>query len=148
NASSIDLKFLLVGIAQNISSLLSDHRSLERIAVPVRVSGMTREELTQIVDRATEKLEQYGIRFQFDSEAADALASAAAGFPWFVHLLGQSALLTADEDHQEVVRHLHGVEPVRALMTNRLAKKFSNLYQTAGRDSPKREHVLRALAPW
>ena len=62
NASSIDLKFLLVGIAQNISSLLSDHRSLERIAVPVRVSGMTREELTQIVDRATEKLEQYGIR--------------------------------------------------------------------------------------
>jgi Cdc6-like AAA superfamily ATPase len=148
NASSIDLKFLLVGIAQNISSLLSDHRSLERIAVPVRVSGMTREELTQIVDRATEKLEQYGIRFQFDSEAADALASAAAGFPWFVHLLGQSALLTADEDHQEVVRHLHVVDAVRSLMTNRLAQQFSDLYQTAVRDSPKREHVLRALALW
>ena len=34
NASSTDLKFLLVGIGQNVSSLLSDHQSIERIGVP------------------------------------------------------------------------------------------------------------------
>jgi Cdc6-like AAA superfamily ATPase len=80
NASSHDLKFLLVGIAQNITTLLSDHRSLERIAVPIRVSRMTYEELTQIVDRAMKKLNEYGVKFEFDSGATDALASAAAGF--------------------------------------------------------------------
>jgi Cdc6-like AAA superfamily ATPase len=148
NASSRDLKFLLVGIAQNITSLLSDHRSLERIAVPIRVPRMTYEELTQIVERATKKLNDYGVNIQFDGRATDTLASAAAGFPWFVHLLGQAALLQADEERQDIVTELHVVGAVRSLMTNRLAQQFSDLYQTAVRDSARRETVLRALALW
>jgi Cdc6-like AAA superfamily ATPase len=148
NASGRDLKFLLVGIAQNITSLLSDHRSLERIAVPIRVPRMTYEELRQIVDRATKKLQDYGVNIEFDSGATDTLASAAAGFPWFVHLLGQAALLKADEEGQELVTDLHVVSAVQSLMTNRLAQQFSDLYQTAVGDSRRREAVIRALALW
>jgi hypothetical protein len=36
NASSSDLKFVLVGIGQNVSSLLSDHESIERMVVPYK----------------------------------------------------------------------------------------------------------------
>jgi Cdc6-like AAA superfamily ATPase len=148
NASGHDLKFLLVGIGQNITSLLGEHRSLERIAVPVRVPRMTYEELKQIVDRATKRLHEFGVSLEFDGGATDALASAAAGFPWFVHLLGQAALLGADEERREVVTELQVVSAVRSLMTNRLAQQFSDLYHTAVRDSARREAVLRALAVW
>jgi len=109
---------------------------------------MTYEELTQIVDRATKKLHEHGVNIDFDARATDTLASAAAGFPWFVHLLGQAALLQADEERQDVVTDLHVVGAVRSLMTNRLAQQFSDLYQTAVRDSARRESVLRALALW
>jgi Cdc6-like AAA superfamily ATPase len=54
NASSSDLKFVLVGIAQNISDLLSDHQSIERIAVPIQVPRMTEEELSLIIERPEE----------------------------------------------------------------------------------------------
>jgi Cdc6-like AAA superfamily ATPase len=148
NASGQDLKFLLVGIGQNITALLGDHRSLERIAVPVRVPRMTYDELKQIVDRAMTKLRESGVDLEFDGGATDALASAAGGFPWFVHLLGQAALLKADEERREVVTELQVVGAVRSLMTNRLAQQFSDLYQTAVRDSARRESVLRALALW
>jgi Cdc6-like AAA superfamily ATPase len=60
-ASSEQLKFLLVGIGQNISHLLSDHQSLERIAVPVEVPRMTRDELNQIVHRSMTRLQEQGL---------------------------------------------------------------------------------------
>jgi Cdc6-like AAA superfamily ATPase len=51
-ASSEALKFVLVGIASNVSDLLSDHQSLERRLQPVRVPLMSGGELGQIVTKA------------------------------------------------------------------------------------------------
>ena len=147
-ASSRDLKFLLVGIGQNISNLLSDHQSLERIAVPVEVPGMNRQELEQIVDRAMAKLVDQEVDFAFDPAATRQLSRIAAGFPWFVHLLGQSALIAADGQGQDVVQRTHVAAAVKALINNRLAQQFADLYQTAVRDSRHRELVLRATASW
>jgi hypothetical protein len=93
------------------------------------------------------------VNIQFDGGATDTLASAAAGFPWFVHLLGQAALLKADEERQELVTDLHVVSAVRSLMTNRLAQHFSDLYQTAVGDSSRqvtglaREFAVRGGSP-
>jgi Cdc6-like AAA superfamily ATPase len=46
-ASSSDLKFVLVGIAESVSDLLTDHRSLERVIMPVKVPRMPVYELGQ-----------------------------------------------------------------------------------------------------
>jgi Cdc6-like AAA superfamily ATPase len=79
-SSSHDLTFLLVGIAQNVSNLLSDHQSIERMAVPVEVPRMNKHELGQIVERAMRKLRDQGIAFKFEPEAKAELAKVASGF--------------------------------------------------------------------
>jgi histone H3/H4 len=147
-ASSHDLMFLLVGIAQNVSNLLSDHQSIERMAVPIEVPRMNKHELGQIVERAMRKLREQGIVFKFEPDAKAELAKVASGFPWFVHLLGQTALLKAEEEGRNTVTRFHVKIAVRSLIDNRLAQQFSDLYQAAVRDSRMREAVLRALTLW
>jgi hypothetical protein len=145
-ASSSDLKFVLVGIAESVSDLLTDHRSLERVIMPVKVPRMPVYELGQIVHRAMMKLRENQIYMEFDASATAALAQKAAGFPWFVHLLGQEALLRAYRDDRSTVSSLHVVSAVRSLVENRFAQQFSDMYRRAVRDSRPREQVLRALA--
>jgi Cdc6-like AAA superfamily ATPase len=148
NASSSDLKFVLVGIAQNISDLLSDHQSIERIAVPIQVPRMTEEELSLIIERAMKNLAELGLHYTFNRSASRILARLAWGFPWFVHLLGQSALLTAHRANRTTVTRDDVDFAVQSLVKNRLAQQFRDLYQMAVRESYKREMVLRTFALW
>jgi hypothetical protein len=148
NASSSDLKFLLVGIGQNISTLLSDHQSIERIAVPVEVPRMTEAELSQIVERAMARLADQGVVYAFSRAASKLLARVASGFPWFVHLLGQSALFAARRDGAIAVGRIHVASAARSLIDNRFAQQFRDMYQMAVRDSSQREMVLRTFALW
>ena len=100
--SSASVKFILVGIASNISSLLSDHQSLERSLFPVQVPLMDEDELYEIVEKAEAYLKEEGVNISFDHYATLKIVELAAGYPWFVHVLGQSALLLASEAEREL----------------------------------------------
>lgn len=146
--SSDGLKFVLVGIAQNVSNLISDHASIDRIALPVEVPTMQHSELALIIDAAMEHLADQGIERRFSAEAMTYLAGVASGYPWFVHVLGQDALLQADEEGATRVTKEHVFGAIGSLATNRYAQPFADKYQTAVRDSPSREAVLRSFAYW
>ncbi len=133
--STEDLKFLLVGIAQDWSDLLLDHASLERQIAPVKVPRMRRPELAEIVDLATAALKSAGSDLRFSDEARKRLVDVAGGFPWFVHVLGQAALLDAVESGLKVVTQDQVAKSMRNLVTNRFAQHFSDSYQRAVRDS-------------
>lgn len=145
--SSSNLKFLLVGIAQNVSSLLSDHLSIERTGIAIRVPPMSEMDLINIVRRAQIYLRSNGIlRPSFTAEATRLLASLSGGFPWFVHVIGQDALLTAYNQGTSSVSVEDVIGTVHRLTKNRFAQKFADRYQQAVRGSEKREYVLRAYA--
>jgi hypothetical protein len=148
NASSEDLKFLLVGIGQSVSNLLSDHQSIERIAMPIRIPLMSEEELGQIVDRAMERLAELDIQYTFDKIAIQKLATLASGFPWFVHVLGHSALLAVHDSNRNTVDAYDIDVAVRSLSDNRFAQRFRDLYHAAVAELWKREAVLRTFALW
>jgi Cdc6-like AAA superfamily ATPase len=135
SSSSRDLKFMLVGIGQNISDLLTDHRSLERSAHPVHADRMTDPELEAIVDRAMTALRHAGVQMSFEGSARRVTANMAAGYPWFVHVVGQDALILADQDGESTVRVQHVERASRRLTQNRFAQQFSDQYQQAVRDS-------------
>jgi hypothetical protein len=92
--SGSNLKFLLVGIAQSLSDLDLDHPSVERQLWPVNVPRMRKDELVEVVNRAIANLAELDLHYKFTSNALDRLIDAAFGFPWFVHVIGQSALVT------------------------------------------------------
>ncbi len=146
--SSDFLKFVLVGIASNVADLLADHRSLDRRLVPVRVPVMNPRELAQIVLKAEAYLESEGANFHFSDDAKVLLARTAAGFPWFVHVLGQQALSDADARGASVISAENIADCISGIVANRFAQQFSDTYQQAVRDSRTREIVLRAMAGW
>ena len=147
-ASSDSLKFMLVGIASNVSGLLADHQSLERHLRPVRVPLMDARELGQIVTKAEAYLNEEGVKITFSQKAVSTLAKVASGFPWFVHVLGQQCLVDADEVSRALIDHNHVEDAIRGIVDNRLAQQFSDMYQAAVRDSLPREKTLRAFAYW
>jgi hypothetical protein len=139
---------LLIGIASNLAELLADHQSLERRLVPVPVPLMDYDELCQIVTGAEAVLHNEGLKYRFSSEAKNQLAQVAAGFPWFVHVLGQAALAEVAASARGVVQKPDIIDATESLINNRFAQQFSDMYQNAVRDSAAREMVLRSFAEW
>lgn len=146
--TSAQFRVLLVGIGMTLSELMNDHRSIERIAMPVKVDRMSPKELRMIVANAVAKLQDDGYNIDITDDASIRLSQSAYGFPWFVHLLGQSAFLAAAGDGATLVTGVHVDRAITGLSTNRFGQQFSDLYQKAVRDSPRREALLRGLAHW
>jgi hypothetical protein len=146
--SSAYLKFALIGIGDTEGALLSDHESLGRQLIPVPVMPMAPPELASIFHRTQNYLTDRGIDLEFTEEASARAASIASGFPWFVHLLGQVALLDVVKRGSTIVNGSDIDLAVRNLPQRRLAKQFNDKYNIAVRDSQSREVVLRLFAEW
>jgi Cdc6-like AAA superfamily ATPase len=146
--SSEHLKFVLVGIGTTEGDLLRDHASLNRQLVPVPVPQMTKAELESIVERTEEFLAENGELFTFTTKAKEELARIASGFPWFVHVIGQAALVKIAKEETTSVERIHVDQVVASLATRRLARQYYDIYNKAVRDSAPREYVLRSFAQW
>ena len=144
--SAESVKFALVGISSSIGELLADHQSIARGLVPVQVPRMEDDELRQIIEKAQEYLYDQGQRITFGRPASTAIVDSAAGFPWLVHVLGQSSLLRAVEAGRNEVRSVDVLDTVYELPKNRFAQQFSDAYSNIVRGSAQREIVLRAFA--
>lgn len=147
NSSPI-LKFVLIGIGTTESELLSDHLSLGRQLMSVKIPTMLRAELLAIVNRTEDYLAEHKLDYHFTRSASDELAKIAAGFPWFVHVIGQTALANAEKVRKSQIDVTDIESAVRELGTNRMTQTYSDLYQRAIQDSYRREIVIRLFASW
>lgn len=142
------LKFALVGIGDTESTLLSDHGSLGRQLIPVPVMPMQQGELASIFPRTQSYLQERGINITFTEAASSRAAQIASGFPWFMHLLGQVALLDVVKRGGDVVDATDIDLAVQNLPQRRLAKQYNDKYNIAVKDSQSREIVMRLFAEW
>lgn len=146
--SSSILKFGFVGIANNQSELISDHASLPRQLVPVAVPRMSDAELGSIIERTEAYLADNGTAFTFTDSARARLVEIASGFPWFVHLIGQAALISADDADVKEINLARIEAAIVGLAGRRYASRYYDIYQSAVKDSSYREYVLRLCALW
>lgn len=140
------VKFLLVGIAHDWADLLDDHASLARQLRPVRVPRMRRPELVEIIDLAKAALDEADARFRFNDDARERIVKIAGGYPWFVHVLGQGALILTAENGHSVVDGAAVAAVLREFVNNAYAEQFHQAYAKAVGRSPQREILLRSLA--
>ncbi|MEU6893953.1 hypothetical protein ABZ934_19535 [Streptomyces sp. NPDC046557] len=148
NWSSPELRFALVGAAQSIADLHLSHESIDRHLAPVLVTRMTKGELADVIDRAVHSMHTQGMHYKFATDARTRLVRIAGGFPWFVHVIGQQALLAAYEQGSVTVSDENITEAIRKLSEERFAQQFADSYRHAVRDSTAREKVLRLFAAW
>ncbi len=73
---------VLVGIADDIESLIGNHQSLERCLKQVKMPRMSPKESGEIIDKGLEKLE-----ITISNKIRDAIIEFASGFPHYVHLI-------------------------------------------------------------
>ena len=148
NLSSADIKFLLVGVGQNISTLLHDHASLERTLVQIPVLIMRDDDCAAIIHKAELSLAQAGVAMKFSEAAIKRVVAAAGGFPWFVHTIAQEGLKNAYEESLQQVGEGQINRAIGKLSSRRFGQQFYDTYQMAVGDSRQREIVLRLFAKW
>jgi hypothetical protein len=109
---------------------------------------MNEGELHEILEKVELYLHEEGIDIAFDEFAGVGIVEMAAGYPWFVHVIGQSALLMADKEGRSQILDGDVHRVVSSLAKNQFAQQFGDIYQNIVRNSLQREMVLRVFASW
>jgi hypothetical protein len=89
----VPVTMVLVGVADAVDQLISEHRSIERSLVQVPMPRMSRDELNEIIQKGF-----FYATMTIAKEAAEEIISLSNGLPHFTHLLalesGNCAILT------------------------------------------------------
>jgi hypothetical protein len=86
---------VLVGVAENIVSLVKDHASISRNLVQVPMERMNSDEIREVVTTRTKHL-----RMRISDDALWRITYFSAGLPFYAHSLGKYSALTAIENHK------------------------------------------------
>ncbi|WP_455133632.1 AAA family ATPase [Microbacterium aurum] len=134
---------VIVGVADNVSDLVSEHASVERALAQINMPRMSVGELSLIVTRGLETTEM-----TIDPSALSRITKLSQGLPHYTHLLAQQAALSAVSEGRD------NVEPddvrgavVRA--TERTQESIASLYYSStysAREKNIYKEVLLACA--
>jgi Cdc6-like AAA superfamily ATPase len=99
---SVNATMVIVGVADSVNELITEHRSVERALVQIRMPRMSQEELLEILRKGTER-----IGMMIKEEAMVHIAWLSRGLPHYTHLLGLYATKAAVEGDARVVSMAH-----------------------------------------
>jgi Cdc6-like AAA superfamily ATPase len=129
---------ILVGVADTVDTLISEHQSIERALVQIRMPRMTNSESLEILNTGARHLSM-----SFAAEAAQYVVALSLGLPHYTHLLGLHAcrsalnrkvLAVSIEDVQYAIREaLSGAQQrlQRDYHTATSSPRKDNLYEQA-----------------
>src|SRR5207249_4378536 len=83
---SVDVTLVLVGVADAIDDLIGDHASVERALSQVRMPRMSRDELTEVLDKGLQRAE-----LDMTDDAKARVARLSEGLPFYTHTLALHA---------------------------------------------------------
>jgi hypothetical protein len=143
--SSADVKFAISGIARDLSDLVEDHASVERLLEEgaIHVKAMAPAETSQIFSTA-ERLFKNQITFTLD--VVTQISSLSGGYPYLAQLLGKECVSVANNNG---TAHIDGGILGKVLDDVRSGTAFPTLesqYQRAIGDSEDRKILLHFLA--
>lgn len=94
--------FLIVGVAEDVSSLIEEHQSIERNLAQIHLYSMTHDEINGIIEKGEEPL---GIKFADDVKAK--IIELSSGYPHFTHSLCYYAVSAAIWDQSDEIKIEH-----------------------------------------
>ncbi|MFO1201729.1 MAG: ATP-binding protein [Tabrizicola sp.] len=141
----LPVRFCLVGIAQDIPSLLADHESARRLIRDgqIRVPPMSEAEQQEIFTGVHEKLDG---AYEFSVDARNFIISCSQGHPYIVHKLGHEALLLAKRRQYKMVTESIARQALKAITKDPSAFDLESQFRQAVKDSSHREYVLKAFS--
>jgi hypothetical protein len=134
---------ILVGVADTVDELISEHASIERALVQVRMPRMSPDELGKIIDTGTTALgmsASEGARYY--------ITRLSQGLPHYAHLLGLYSTRAAIQDDSELLGIKH-VQAAIAVSIENAQQTLQETYHCATRSQKPNalyEQVLLAAA--
>lgn len=102
--SGAPITLMIVGVADNVTGLISSHLSVERNLRQVAMPMMTDQEIDEIVlGGFAEFRTRTGLELSPDAQAVRTVTGIAKGFPYYAHLLAGAAGIEAINTSQEKV---------------------------------------------
>lgn len=143
--TSPELKFGICGIGRDLSDLVSDHASVERLIEQgvLAVKPMPIVESEQIITRAAE-LFKGAIRFS--PGISSRIAEISQGYPYFVQLIGKECVNVANGRGTDLIDDSIFEKVLDDLRNGRAFPTLEQAYQKAIGDSPGRQVLLHLLA--
>lgn len=137
-----DVKFIIVGIAEDVESLILDHASVRRQFAEgcIRLEPMSEEMLVGIILRAQTAIEE----LTFEDAVITQIVALANGYPHWVHLIAKASCFDAIERGQEVVSEDNCAAALKYI--TRFEPMYDKLYREVGAATQERELALRLLA--
>jgi Cdc6-like AAA superfamily ATPase len=143
--TTAEVKFAVCGIGRDITDLVADHASVERLleqgALPVK--PMPPEEGEQIIVRAAE-LFKGAIRFE--PGIAGRIYEFAQGYPYFMQLIGKQCVIVANDRRTDLVDKSVLDQVADDLRSGRAFPTLEQAYQRAIGNSRDRQILLHLLA--
>ncbi|MBW3594243.1 MAG: AAA family ATPase [Actinobacteria bacterium] len=116
---------ILLGVADTLDELLTEHGSVSRALVHVHMPRMSVVELKDIVTRGLDLL-----TMDIEDEALDLIARLSQGFPHFTHLLAQAAARAAVDAQRPLVT-LGDMKEATVKVSGRIEAWIQDAYEKA-----------------
>lgn len=94
----INTTFILVGVADSVENLISEHQSIERALVQIKMPRMSKGELNNIINNGISQ-----IKIVMKDEARDKIVNLSQGLPNYTHLLALHSCQTAIKNDEKEV---------------------------------------------
>lgn len=143
--TSPEVKFAICGVGRDLSDLIQDHASVERLieqgSLPVK--PMSQAESEGIIHRASELFKG---EMKFEAGIAAQIAELAHGYPYFVQLIGKQCVHEANSKGVNIVDQSILDVVIDDLKSGKAFPTLESAYQRAIGDSPGRQLLLHLLA--
>ncbi len=135
---SLNTTMVLVGVAEDVSSLITDHQSLDRALAQIKLNRMNDTELNDVIDTRLGKTQ-----FRIDGDARWTIITLSRGLPYFTQMLTKYSAKAAIGEKTLTIKPSH----VRSAMDRFIMEadqSFQDAYSLAT-DSPQKGHLFKEV---
>ena len=140
-----NVKFVIIGVAQDLSNLIKEHQSADRLFAGgvINLPSMSDGELIEIIRGAESSIDR---KIRFDESAVQKLLLLSKGHPYMIHLLGRTAYQSAHKAKKDSIDDQFIDYTLQSIAQSGMDPVLERRYKEAITSSPQREAVLKSLA--
>lgn len=143
--SSKDVKFGICGIGQDLTDVIEDHASVERLLEQgaIHVRPMPEPEALAVLDKAEEL---YAGELKFDPSVKKDIVDVSQGYPYFVQMIGKSCVTKASQKDSAIVDNEIYQSVMDDIKNGVAFPTLESAYQRAIGTSENRQMLLHLMA--
>ena len=110
---TIPVTLIMLGVAETVTDLIAEHQSIERCLTQVPMPRMTQDELIEIIEKGTTKLDM-----TINTKAKNEIARLSQGFPSYTHRLALYATRSAIRSKRKGIRAIEVQKAIKETVDN------------------------------